>query len=345
MHTRCLQTSVSDRLHAMSVQLRSAKKLFDEFGDLSDATVCGQGTFGKVVFTRSQVTQRLVALKFPRTWRNETHATAEHFDVLAEASYMTAMAKSPHCVKLLDCYRQPQGLPVLSTEVWDMSLLDWLSRRGAVPDDVSKMLMSQLCCGVGHMHAAAIVHNDLKPGNLLLKFDMSMRLAIADFGTAVTVPPRGRFCTRMLAKGGLATMLFTLSCRRGTPCYAAPETVDGKFGCSADVWTVAVIWCELLLGHRVSGADTSENALGDFHVFLDASAPADHPSLHCLPATPDVKEVAERGGVRTYVRMCARTYVARTQSSGKVECAHASAIHQCGPCTRKTVPCGRVRVR
>ena len=77
-----------------------------------------------------------------------------------------------------------------------------------------------------------IVHRDLKPENLLL--DSRMKIKIVDFGLSNTY------------KTG---ELLQTAC--GSPCYAAPEMIEGKKykGLNADIWSCGVIMYAMLCGY------------------------------------------------------------------------------------------------
>ena len=81
------------------------------------------------------------------------------------------------------------------------------------------------------MHTHQVSHRDLKPENILLDEDNNIKLA--DFGLSNVM------------KDGI--FLYS-SC--GSPNYAAPELINGKFynGASIDIWSCGVILYTLLTG-------------------------------------------------------------------------------------------------
>ena len=88
------------------------------------------------------------------------------------------------------------------------------------------MRLLQLASALAHVHALGIAHLDVKPANVLLAADGSIRLA--DFGVASRVPARRR---------------------RGTPLFVAPEILStGVAGTAADAWSFGVVVYTLLVG-------------------------------------------------------------------------------------------------
>ena len=104
--------------------------------------------------------------------------------------------------------------------------------------DVARGILDAL----GHLHANAVVHRDVKPSNILFAGDDTVRLI--DFGVAARADPR---------RGGL---LYGLPAdwveeRVGTLPYAAPESVSDPAGPAApaqDVYGAAVVLYEMLAG-------------------------------------------------------------------------------------------------
>jgi serine/threonine protein kinase len=84
--------------------------------------------------------------------------------------------------------------------------------------------------GMIYIHAANLIHLDLKPENLLL--DVNGNVKVADFGLTVI-----RLDPRLLLKGG----------PKGTPLWMAPEMLLGKpFDEKADVYSFGIILWQLL---------------------------------------------------------------------------------------------------
>lgn len=96
--------------------------------------------------------------------------------------------------------------------------------------DVVRILLDVL----HHLHRQHVVHRDLKPENLLLvDANDHVHVKLADFGFAqVLRRPK------------------SLKLRCGSPCYVAPEIINGEYyGEAVDVWSVGVITYILLGGY------------------------------------------------------------------------------------------------
>jgi len=95
-------------------------------------------------------------------------------------------------------------------------------------------LASRICDALAYLHAQAVTHRDLKPQNIMMCYDGTIRLM--DFGIARS---EGR---RITFTGFTPAM--------GTPDYMAPEQVKGKRGdARTDIYSLGAILYEMITGH------------------------------------------------------------------------------------------------
>ncbi len=119
-------------------------------------------------------------------------------------------------------------------------------------------IIRQLLDGLGHAHAAGVIHRDVKPSNILINNDG--RIKISDFGIA-------RIESSQLTQVGDVL---------GTPHYMAPEQFLGiEIDQEADLFSVGVIAYELLTGRK----PFTGNSAAVMHQVLN-QAPADPSNLN-----------------------------------------------------------------
>ena len=110
-----------------------------------------------------------------------------------------------------------------------------LSRRQALS------LLSQAASGLAAIHTRGIVHRDIKPANLMLRAEGV--LVLTDFGVA----KRLAYANGHTIKGEVL----------GTPHYISPEQAQaGEVGPSADLYSLGVIFYEMLTGKRAFTGET-----------------------------------------------------------------------------------------
>jgi serine/threonine protein kinase len=125
--------------------------------------------------------------------------------------------------------------PYLATEFLRGCTLDRLARENRpLPEMDALKITSLVCDALDYMHGSGFIHRDIKPGNIMICRDQTLR--ILDFGLA-SKPMRRR---SVMAK--LATPF-------GTPQYMAPEQVEqGLIDERTDIYCLGAVLYELLTG-------------------------------------------------------------------------------------------------
>ncbi len=150
-----------------------------------------------------------------------------------------ASLEHPNIARLLDGGSTEDGVPYLVMELIEGRTLtaycNDLNLR--VPDRLRLFL--QVCGAVQFAHQHLVVHRDIKPGNILVGPQGTVKLL--DFGVSKLVS----------ADGFSSDSDLTLTAYRAlTPNYASPEQVRGEaISTSSDVYSLGVVLYELLSGH------------------------------------------------------------------------------------------------
>ncbi len=116
----------------------------------------------------------------------------------------------PHLVKVLEAVNDTKEIHVVMEYVPGGELFDQIANRGKIHENEARKYIQQLLTCMEYLHNHKIAHRDLKPENILLDEDKNVK--VADLGLSNKMKS-GRF-------------LLT-SC--GSPNYAAPEIVSGKY--------------------------------------------------------------------------------------------------------------------
>ncbi|MFP5371905.1 MAG: protein kinase domain-containing protein [Actinomycetes bacterium] len=116
-----------------------------------------------------------------------------------------------------------------------------VAREGPLPTETTLSLLRQTAFGLGEAHAAGMVHRDVKPGNILVRPDGSVK--ITDFGIA--------WSARSVALTRTGQVI-------GTPQYLSPEQAEGRPATPAsDVYALGLIGYECLTGHPAFEGDNA----------------------------------------------------------------------------------------
>lgn len=141
---------------------------------------------------------------------------------------------------LLDGGVTDDGRPYFVMEyVTGSPITTYCQERGlSIRDRVQ--LFRQVCAAVQYAHQNLVVHRDLKPGNILVSSDGTVKLL--DFGIAKILGEEADPENVPVTRGGFRAL---------TPEYASPEMIRGEpISVAADVYSLGVVLFELLTGRR-----------------------------------------------------------------------------------------------
>jgi serine/threonine-protein kinase len=189
----------------------------------------GHGGMALVVRARDDELDRPVAIKLLDEHLARDASVRTRF--LREAR-LSARLAHPNVVQVFDAGEEDGRAYIVMECVDGRTLADVLAQRGRLPWPEAVRLALQACAALDHAHRAGLVHRDVKPQNLLLRADGTLK--IADFGIA-----RAAEQTRLTQAG---TIL-------GTAAYLSPEQAAGEEVTSAaDVYSLGAVLYELLTG-------------------------------------------------------------------------------------------------
>jgi eukaryotic-like serine/threonine-protein kinase len=151
----------------------------------------------------------------------------------------------PNIARFLDAGIAPSGLRYLVMEYVDGIPCNEYCHT--LKDDRQRLrLFLQICAGVAHANRSLVIHRDLKPGNVFVTKDGVVKLL--DFGIAKVL-------------SSVQAQDQTVGIRAFTPDYASPEQILGEPTTTAtDVYSLGVLLCELLGGHRPRDLSTLPTA-------------------------------------------------------------------------------------
>ncbi|WP_272949119.1 serine/threonine-protein kinase [Kribbella pittospori] len=125
------------------------------------------------------------------------------------------------------------------------SLDELIAERGTLPPPEVALIGLQLALALQAVHAAGVIHRDLKPGNVLVTTDGTAKLA--DFGIS-----RRLWAEATLTDGSTV----------GTPAHLAPEVANGNEPTAAsDVFSLGAVLYTALEGHSPFGTDPNPLAV------------------------------------------------------------------------------------
>ena len=199
--------------------------------------VLGDGGVGTVYRADDKMLDITVAVKVlhPALSRDRSAVKA----LKAEAR-TTMQLSHRYIVRLYDFQKAGANYYLVMEYVDGRTLHEILREYGRLPLSTVLQLVTAIADGLSYAHRRGILHNDLKPGNLMLDVDGVPK--IIDFGIACAV------------HSAIATHYVM-----GTPGYMSPEQIEGDLlDVRTDIYALAIIAWELLAGREPFPSDVDE---------------------------------------------------------------------------------------
>lgn len=192
-------------------------------------SLIGQGGMADVYKSKDTILNRIVAIKILREKMSEDAMTLVRFQREASAA---SKLSHPNVVDIYDV-GEYEGMHYIVMEyVRGKTLKQLIQQRGALSVSESLHIMIQLTSAIQNAHSHNIIHRDIKPQNVLVKDDGTVK--ITDFGIAVAND---------------AVQLTMNNTVMGSAHYLAPETAQGKDATQhVDIYSLGIVFYELLTG-------------------------------------------------------------------------------------------------
>ena len=190
----------------------------------------GRGGMGSVYRAEQLGMNRTVALKI---LRRPLGLEEQHVERLRREARLVGALDHPNVVRGLDVGQHGPYHYFAMEFVEGETLRDLLRRRGALPEAEALRIIEQVCLALEHAHSRAVVHRDVKPGNIILTPDGTPKLT--DYG---------------LAKGPSDFSLTQSGVTIGTPQYLSPEQARDPIhvDIQTDIYSLGATAYHLLAG-------------------------------------------------------------------------------------------------
>jgi Tol biopolymer transport system component len=214
---------------------------------------------GEVYRATDTVLKRQVALK---VLPDALAADAERLARLQREAEVLASLNHPN-IAILYGFERSNGTSALVMELVDGPTLADRIAEGPIPAAEVLTITRQIAEGLEAAHEQGVVHRDLKPVNIKVRSDGTVKLL--DFGLAKLVESSGdngaaawsgTSESKTVAWNANATMTQT-GMILGTAAYMAPEHAKGKAADrQSDIWAFGVIVAEMATGQRLFDGPT-----------------------------------------------------------------------------------------
>ncbi len=198
----------------------------------------GQGGMADVFLAVDTILHRQVAIKILRSELCTDAVSVLRFEREAQAA--TALSH-PNIVEIYDVGEYKGHHYIVMEYVEGRTLKKVIQQRGALLKEETVDIMKQLVSATSEAHRRGIIHRDIKPQNVIVKSDGSIK--ILDFGIA-------------LAKGSI--QLTQANNVMGSVHYLAPELARGESATAqSDIYALGIVMYEMLVGDVPFKADSA----------------------------------------------------------------------------------------
>ena len=188
----------------------------------------GYGSFGKVFLEINKVNQKLYAIKHIE--KRRIYKALKTLEPIYSEIKIQSKISHPNIVKILYANENDRYFDIVLEYANKGNLFYYIQEKNHLSESNSFKIFIQIVNAIYFLHENNYIHRDIKPENILLFEDNIAKLC--DFGWCVEYKdePRNTFC--------------------GTTEYMAPEMINqNKYGKEIDIWSLGILFYEMLHGH------------------------------------------------------------------------------------------------
>ena len=197
----------------------------------------GSGGMANVYKARCHRLNRLVAIKILKSDLAENADFRRRFH---DESQAVAQLSHANIVSVYDVSTNSDTEYIVMELIDGITLKQYMERRGRMDWRESLHFITQIMRGLSHAHSRGIIHRDIKPQNIMVLRDGSVK--VADFGIAC------------LANAGQTLTQEAL----GSVHYISPEQARGdRIDARSDIYSAGVVLYEMLTGRLPFEGDSA----------------------------------------------------------------------------------------
>ncbi|PTI07260.1 Stk1 family PASTA domain-containing Ser/Thr kinase [Staphylococcus xylosus] len=198
----------------------------------------GGGGMSRVYLAEDSILKRSVAIKAIRIPAGEKEEAIKRFE--REVHNLTQLSHD-NIVNVFDVTEDDENFYLVMEYIEGLTLSEYIQKNQPLDVDTILNFINQIINGIKHAHDTKIVHRDIKPQNILV--DKNQTLKILDFG---------------IAKALSETTMTETNHVLGTVQYLSPEQARGDITDNGtDIYSMGVVLYEMLIGKPPFSGETA----------------------------------------------------------------------------------------
>ncbi|RIM79144.1 Stk1 family PASTA domain-containing Ser/Thr kinase [Staphylococcus xylosus] len=198
----------------------------------------GGGGMSRVYLAEDSILKRSVAIKAIRIPAGEKEEAIKRFE--REVHNLTQLSHD-NIVNVFDVTEDDENFYLVMEYIEGLTLSEYIQKNHPLDVDTILNFINQIINGIKHAHDTKIVHRDIKPQNILV--DKNQTLKILDFG---------------IAKALSETTMTETNHVLGTVQYLSPEQARGDITDNGtDIYSMGVVLYEMLIGKPPFSGETA----------------------------------------------------------------------------------------
>ena len=199
------------------------------YGRYKIIAMVGGGGMANVYLAEDMILEREVAIKILRMDFSTDDEFIKRFN--REAQSATSL-DHPNIVSIYDVGEEDNIYFIVMEYVKGLTLKQYIQQNSAIPVEKAIHIMEQIISAISHAHHHGIIHRDIKPQNILI--DEQGTVKITDFGIATALS---------------ATSITQTNAVLGSVHYLSPEQARGGMANKkSDIYSLGIVMFELLTG-------------------------------------------------------------------------------------------------
>ena len=192
----------------------------------------GEGAFGAVHLGINKQTEENVAIKILEKSKINKYKGKVRLEREIE---ILKKLKHPNIVQFYCVIETSMKIFLIEEYIKGKELFQYIVLKKKLSEEEACFYFQQIISGIEYLQKLKIAHRDIKSENILIE-QYTNNIKIIDFGLSNSFDDK---------QNGL------LNTACGSPCYAAPEMLDGKMyhGSTVDIWSVGVVLFSMICGY------------------------------------------------------------------------------------------------